>query len=152
MKSFILTIASILLLCNISFGQRIEWNVDSSHPYVIYVDQSKIAFSSPDGIISGWYELLSDGRTLQYEVTIAPHVSGPIYEVGVSAFLDEATTEPAWWDYLYQPYTFGHDYFYGSVYLDYDEPKQFVTAVSYLNLAPNWMDRSFWTFSTYYPE
>ncbi|PRD54249.1 hypothetical protein [Sphingobacterium gobiense] len=152
MKTILLTIASILILSNICFGQRIEWYGGYPSNYVTYSDDTKLVFDSGDGIISGSYELLSDGRTLQYEVNINPHVIGSIYEVVVSASLDEPTTEPAWWDYYYQPYNLGAKTFSGSIYLNYDEPKPFAAIVGYLSLEPNWMIRYFDIYSTYYPD
>ena len=141
----------MLLLSNISFGQRIEWEVIQSSD-VTYSDDTKLTFASGNGIISGTYELLSDGKTLTYEVTINPHISGDIYEVGVSAQLDEYTTEPEWWYYLLRPYTLGTHTFSGSVYLDYEEPKPFVMSVDYLHLEPNGEAAGFHTFGNYYPE
>lgn len=151
MKRITLIIASIILLCNISFGQRIEWWENVGSNYVTYYDDNKLTFDSGDGKFSGKYELLSDGHTLTYEVTVNLAFWEEVDEFSIHAELDEPHTESAWWDVLYTPYPYtGSKTFSGSVYLNYTEPKPFYAHVGALfRYDPNF---SFYVFPTYYPN
>lgn len=150
MKRITLIIASIILLCNISFGQRIEWEVGSD-PRITYYDDTKLTFDSGYGRFSGKYELLPDGRTLTYEVTMNMAYWEYVHEFSIYAGLDEFTLDPPFWDILYAPYPyFGSKTFSGSVYLNYTEPKPLYTMVECLLL--NDPNISFYVFATYYPN
>jgi hypothetical protein len=152
MKTIVLTIASILLLLlsNISFGQRIEWWA-GSNPYVIHESSHVLGFQSPDGRFWGEFRLLPDGRTLKYEVTVNVGQFEIIDEFSIYAQVDEYTTAPAWWDILYTPFPYNTTTtFSGSYYLNYTEPQPFCAMVECLFVdAPN---VGFWVFPTYYPE
>ena len=125
MKTVVLTIASVLLLCNSSFGQRIEWYV-SSNPYVTYYDDHTLTFDSGDGILSGMYELLYDGRTINYEVIVTPPTGAEVTEFYAYAFYDAPNMGPYWWDIWNQPHTESEPTMYsGSFYLTDTEPIYF---------------------------
>src|SRR5690606_7762135 len=126
MKTLVLTIASVLLLCDISFGQLIDWGYNAPSSYVTYSDDTKLIFDSGDGRISGEYQLQADGRTLTYEVTVNVAPYETMAEFSIHAELDEYHTEPSWWDVLYVPYPYtGSKTFSGSTYLDYTVSKPF---------------------------
>lgn len=151
MKRITLMIASIILLCNISFGQRIEWWAGSD-PYVTYYDDTKLTFDSGDGRFFGEYELLSDGRTLTYKVTVNTDVEEEeMHEFTIYAQVDEYTTDPAWWDIFYSPYLYvGSKTFTGSFYLDYTSPQAFMANVTCLFVnAPH---STLYLNPTYYPN
>lgn len=151
MRRITLIIASIILLCNISFGQHIDWQ-PQQQSYITYSDDHKIMFDSGNGFLSGKYELLADGRTLTYEVTVNVESWYNIWEFSIYAQLDEYTTEPVWWDDFYSPYPFmGVKTFSGSMYLDYTTVKPFYLTVQSLSYdVPSGFILDI--FGNYYPE
>ncbi|NGM64591.1 hypothetical protein [Sphingobacterium sp. SGR-19] len=118
-------------MSNISFGQRIEWWVGSS-PYVTYYDDYTLIFDTGDGILSGQYELLSDGRTITYEVTVNPPTGAEVTEFYTYALYDMPNAGPNWWDIWNQPHTIpGPKTYSGSFYLSDTEPVYFFLSNGY---------------------
>jgi len=123
MKKFIFNFL-LLSMSTTIFAQRIEWYENSNIPEkgaYTYVDSTTLVYNSGDGKLNYTYQLLYDGRTLNYEINVNLPTSSTNYWFFSGAYVDDYMGDQ-FWNLDYPIYTFGMQTYTGSVYLDYSVP------------------------------
>lgn len=152
MKKFIFNFV-LLCMSTTIFAQRMEWHINSSQlnkGSFTHVDSTLLIYDSGDGGLQFTYQLMNDGKTLNYEVIVNVPSTGT-YDFATYAY-DE--TNYIWWgsDWdVYHPSLSGYQYYSGSIYLDYTTPVHMVIS-SILEKTTSPVE--YWgttLFSTYHP-
>lgn len=141
-----------LWISTATFGQRMDWSYLTSFPQlpITYVDDTKLTYETPDGLLKVEYELVSinGDNILYYDIQLSPLPGDPVTEFHYWGYSEGSIYGPwlvtSFWDDLDgSPLS-------GSVVLDQGDPEDFNLAVS-VTTSSN-LEYYFGFFTTYYPN
>ncbi|WP_437918789.1 hypothetical protein [Sphingobacterium sp. LRF_L2] len=152
MKKIIFSIL-LLWISTTAFGQTIDWSdfhFSAPPGGTLYHDNSTLYYDSGDGKLSFTYELLHDGRTLNYEINVNVPTSSSNYWFYSGAYEDDYMGAQ-FWNLDYPSYALGTQTFSGSIYLDYTAPTPVGFHTGIETTSGAWESWGGLVFATYYP-
>ncbi len=141
----------LLWISATAFGQSMDWSFLASNPGVTYVDNTKLSFTSTDGLLKVEYELvksINGDNILYYDIQVSPLSGDPVTSLEYHGYSEGSIYEPTelttlWDNYEGSPLS-------GSVILPQNDPETLNLVVN-VTTSSN-INQYFGLFTTYYPN